>query len=64
MFSKIDQLKLIIETWGMNPNEILSREALSMLHRTLIDPELKKKILNQALKQAIIEKLQQTQSGI
>ena len=27
-FSKITQLKLIIEAWGMNPNEILSRKAI------------------------------------
>lgn len=60
-FSKIDQLKLIIEAWGMNPNEILSRKALSMPHKTVIDPEQKKiEILNQV----IIKELQQTQSGI
>ena len=64
-FSKIDQLKLIIEAWGMNPNEILSREALSKPHRTIINHEQEKiEILNQALKQAIVKELQQTQSGI
>jgi integrase len=63
--SKLDQLKLIIEAWGMNPNEILSREALSMPHRTVVDPERKKiEVLNQALRQAIIRELQQNQTGI
>lgn len=27
--SKIEQLKIIIEAWGMKPNEILTKEALS-----------------------------------
>lgn len=63
--SKIDQLKLIIEAWGLNPNEILSRKALSMPNRTVVDLEKQKiYVLNQALKQAIIEELKQTQSGI
>ena len=62
--SKIDQLKLIIEAWGMNPNEILSREALTMPHATQVDSEQEKiDALNQALKQAIIKELQ-TQTGI
>ena len=63
--SKIDQLKLIIEAWGMNPNEVLSRDALTMPHRTIADPEQEKiEVLNQALKQAIIKELQETQSGL
>ena len=63
--SKIDQLKLIIEAWGLNPNEILSRKALSMPNRTVVDLEQRKiHVLNQALKQAIIEELKQTQNGI
>lgn len=36
--SKIEQIKLMIEAWGMNPNEILSKEALSMPNRTVVDP--------------------------
>lgn len=56
--NKIDQLKLIIEAWGMDPNTILSKEALTMPYRTVIDPEQQQiKILNQALKQAIIKEL-------
>jgi integrase len=63
--SKIDQLKLIIEAWGLNPNEILSRDALTMPHATVVDAEQEKiEVLNQALKQAIIKELQKTQNGI
>ena len=63
--SKIDQLKLIIEAWGLNPNEILSRDALVMPHATVVDPEQGKiEVLNQALKKVIVEELQKTPSGI
>lgn len=51
--SKIDQLKIIIEAWGMNPNEILSREVLSKPNRTrlIVDPEREEiGVLNLALK--------------
>jgi len=58
--SKIEQLKLMIEAWGMNPNEILSKEALAMPHRTVIVEQREIEILNQALKQAILKELQQT----
>lgn len=57
--SKLEQLKLIIEAWGMNPHEILTKEALSRPHRTIIDPEEAQiDTLNQTLKQAIIKELQ------
>jgi len=57
--SKIDQLKIIIEAWGLNPNDILSKDALSMPHITVVDPEQEKiQVLSQALKQAIIKELQ------
>ena len=56
--TKIEQLKIIIEAWGMTPNDILTKDALAMPHRTVIDLEQSKMdILNQALKQAIIEEL-------
>jgi len=42
----------------MNPDEILSREALAKPHRTVIESEKTQiEILNQALKQAIIKEL-------
>lgn len=57
--NKIDQLKLIIEAWGMNPDEILSKQALSMPHRTTVTQERGQiEVLNKALKQAIIKELQ------
>jgi hypothetical protein len=57
--TKIQQLKLMIQAWGMDPNEILSKEALTIPHRTVIDPEQNQiETLNQALKQAIINDLQ------
>jgi integrase len=63
--SKIDQLKTIIEAWGMNPNEILSRNALTMPHATIVDPEQEKiELLNRALKQAKIKEIQKTRNGI
>lgn len=57
--SKIEQLRIIIEAWGMNPDEILTKEALSMPHRTIVDQEQGQiEVLNRALKQAIIKELQ------
>jgi len=35
--SKIDALKEIIRAWGMNPEEILTRQAIIEPHRTVID---------------------------
>ena len=37
--SKIDALKEMIRAWGMNPEEILTRKALSMPHRNLRNPK-------------------------
>ena len=34
--SKIDALKEIIRAWGLNPEEILTREAISTPHRTIV----------------------------
>lgn len=56
--SKIQHLRLMIEAQVMDPNEILSRKALTMPHRTIIDSEQNQiETLNQALKQAIIQEL-------
>jgi integrase len=57
--TKIEQLKTIIMAWGLNPNEILSKEALAKPYRTVVNPEQQQiETLNQALKQAIIKELQ------
>lgn len=51
--SKIETLKEIIRAWGMNPEEILTRDALSQPHCTVIMPnyeENQTKILSNALK--------------
>jgi len=56
--SKLDQLKIIVESLGLNPSVVLTRDALVMPHRTVIDPEQRKsEVLNQALKNAIIKEL-------
>ena len=63
--SKVEQLKTIIEAWGMDPNKILSKEALVMPHRTVIDPKRRQiEVLNQALKQAIIKELQESTKAV
>lgn len=54
--SKIDALKEIVRAWGMNPEKILTREALSEPHRTCIserreDRELQ--VLSQALREIV-----------
>jgi site-specific recombinase XerD len=57
--SKMDALKEIIRAWGLNPEEILTREAMSKPNRTVIcQPEYENrelKILCNALKEAIIK---------
>lgn len=58
--SKIERLTMFAESLGLNPNEVLSRDAVAMPHRTLIDPnERTIAVLNQALKEAILKELQQ-----
>ncbi|MGQ9641796.1 MAG: tyrosine-type recombinase/integrase [Candidatus Bathycorpusculaceae bacterium] len=37
--SKIEALKEIIRAWGLNPEEILTKEAMSTPHRTIISSE-------------------------
>jgi len=57
--SKIDQLKIFAESLGLNPDQVLSRDALTTPHRTVVDPEERKiQVLNQALKEAILRELQ------
>ncbi len=44
----------------LNPDEVLSREAFTKPHRTVVDPEERQiEVLNQALKDAILEELRQ-----
>ncbi|MFQ6094332.1 MAG: hypothetical protein ACE5OR_16930 [bacterium] len=49
---------MFAESSGLNPDEVLSRDALAMPHRIVVDPEQRKiEALNQALKQAILQEL-------
>lgn len=58
--SKIERLKMFAESLGLNPYEVLSRDALAVPHRTVVDPEQRKiEVLNQALKEAILQELRQ-----
>jgi hypothetical protein len=59
-FTKIDQLKTIIRVMDLDPDKILSKDALSKPHRTVVDPEHHQiQVLNQALKDAILKELRQ-----
>ena len=50
---------MFAESLSPNPDEGLSREALAMPHRTVVDQEERKiEVLNQALKEAILKELQ------
>jgi len=64
--SKIDALKEIIRAWGLNPEEVLTREALSQPHRTVIDQnQLEQAQLAQlttALKQQMLKEIRETQT--
>ena len=56
--SKIDRLKMFVESLGLNPDEVLTRDTLAMPHRTVVDPEARKiDVLNEALKHAILKEL-------
>jgi len=62
--SKIEALKEIIRAWGLDPEKILTREAFSSPHRTIVTPEEHEnrqlKILCQALKDELRRELQLT----
>ncbi len=61
--SKVDQLKLFAQSLGLDPNEVLSKEAMLKPNRTVIDPEQRKiEALNVAVKQAIILELKKQSS--
>jgi site-specific recombinase XerD len=63
--NKIDALKEIIRAWGLNPEEVLTREALSQPHRTVIDQsqleQLQLAQLTTALKQQMLKEIRETQ---
>jgi hypothetical protein len=63
--SKIDALKEIIRAWGLNPEEILTRQAVTEPHRTVIDrSQLEQSQLHQlsvALKQQMIKEIRESQ---
>jgi integrase len=64
--SKIDALKEIIRAWGMNPEEILARQALTEPHRTVIDrSQIEQSQIQQlsiALKQQLLKELKENPS--
>jgi len=64
--SKIDALKEIIRAWGLNPEEILTKKALTEPHRTVIDrSQLEQSQLQQlttALKQQMLKEIRENQS--
>jgi len=64
--NRIEMLKEIIRAWGLNPEEILTRKAFSLPHRTVITPinkeEEQAKALSQALKQMLRKELLPTKS--
>ena len=49
---------MFVESLGLNPDEILSKDTLATPHRTAIEQEERRiEILNQALKEAILKEL-------
>ena len=64
--SKIETLKEIIRAWGMNPEELLTKKALTQPHRTVISPgyeEDQVQTLSNALKEMMRKELLATQNG-
>jgi hypothetical protein len=56
--SKIEALKEIARAWGLNPEEVLTKEALSQPHRTVMsNTEDQVKTLSQALKEMMRKEL-------
>jgi DNA repair ATPase RecN len=64
-YRKIDALKEIIRAWGLNPEEILTREALMKPHMTIIDQnQLENQQLSQlttALRQQMLKEIRENQ---
>lgn len=66
--NKIETIKALAITFGLDPNVILSKEALQKPHRTIIDGTQQEtdpaKILSKAIKEALIEELSIRESGV
>jgi len=64
--SKIDALKEIIRAWGLDPEEILTKKALTRPHRTVIDRrEIEQSHLHQlttALRQQMLNEIREASS--
>ena len=64
--SKIDAPKELIRAWGLNPEEILTREALTKPYRTVIDKsQIEQNQIHQltiALKQQMLKEIHENQS--
>jgi hypothetical protein len=64
-YRKIDALKEIIRAWELNPEEILTREALMKPHMTIIDQnQLENQQLSQlttALRQQMLKEIRENQ---
>lgn len=63
--NKIDTLKEIIRAWGLNPEEILTRDALTQPHRTVISPTIEEnqtRILSNTLKDMLRDEIRSIQS--
>jgi hypothetical protein len=64
--SKIEMLKELIRAWDMNPEELLTKQALTQPHRTVITPgyeEDQVQMLSNALKEMMRKELLIGQNG-
>ena len=65
--SKIDALKEIIRAWGLNPEEILTKQAFAEPHITVVDhshlEENQIHVLSIALKEQILKELRENKDG-
>lgn len=57
-YGRLDRLKMFVESLGLNPHEVLTKDAVAMSYRTVVDLESRKiEVLNRALKHAILKEL-------
>jgi hypothetical protein len=66
LLNKLDAFKEIIRAGGLNPDQVLSREALSQPHATVIDRAQLEQVqlaqLTTALKQQMIKEIRETEN--